>query len=76
MVEQGGAHVQLEWRDRLAQQVREVQAELVRLLSEDRAEGLAADLTRLGQQLDLLVQELSDLPEAASPDGEIPASTH
>jgi hypothetical protein len=76
MVEQGGAHVQLEWRDRLAQHVRDVQADLIRLLSEDRAEALNADLTRIGQQLDLLVQDLSDLPEAASPDGEIPASTH
>jgi GAF domain-containing protein len=74
MVEQGGAHAQLEWRDRLAQQVREVQSDLARLLSDTRAEALSAELTRLGQQLDRLVQELSDLPEAPVHDGEAPAS--
>lgn len=74
MVEQGGAHVQLEWRDRLAQQVRDVQADLGRLLSDARAEALTAELTQLGQQLDQLVQELSDLPAMATPDDHSPAS--
>jgi len=73
MVEQGGAHVPLEWRNRLAQQVRNVQADLGRLLSDARAEALSAELTQLGQQLDQLVQELSDLPQPTAHDGEGPA---
>jgi GAF domain-containing protein len=74
MVEQGGTSIQLEWRDGLAQHVRDVQADLGRLLSDARAEGLSAELTRFGQQLDQLVQELSDLPGPAVHNGEVPAS--
>ena len=51
-----------------------MQADLGRLLWDSRAEGLSAELTRFGQQLDQLVQELSDLPGPAVHNGELPAS--